>query len=148
MKILFTLALLCAPASFAQGLSVDLLKTGHAIKALHGHVTSAVAWRRATGLMLASADIIDWRTTYIGVVNGPNCEENPVFQNAGGCKINKPRFNVVKGAILGVVLAEELTPKLPHQDFWNRTFIIGNVAGSIALGIVDGSNIHVLVTQK
>jgi hypothetical protein len=134
----------------AQGISVDLMKLGHAVKQMHGHVTSATEWRRATGAVLASADIIDWRTTYIGVVNGVDCEDNPVFQTGSGAchKIDKPKFNFVKGLILGILAAEEITPKLPHADNWSRSFTIANVAMAAVLIPVDISNIHVLVTQK
>jgi hypothetical protein len=148
MKRFLLTAILAAGAMQAQSVSIDLGKAFYGAKRLHGHVTSAVEWRRATGILLASADIVDWRTTYVGVVNGSYCELNPVFQAADGCKLNKPKFSFVKGLILGVVASEEIAPALPHSDVWNRTFTIANIAMAAVLIPVDVSNIHVLVNQK
>ena len=143
MKKLILTAILAAGQLRGAGLSIDLGALIHGVR--HDRMTN---WRRATGAIAIATDIVDWRTTYIGVVNGGDCEQNRFFNPSGACGVlNKPRFNFVKGLVIGLVAAEELTPKLPHSAAWNTAFIAGNVGLGITLGTVDIHNINVLTTK-
>ena len=111
-------------------------------KALHNRTSPSTKIRRITEIVVVGFDIADWRTTYIGVDRG-FCELNPLLVTKP-CILNRPKLNLVKGAVIGVVGLEEAYSYKWGTDNSNKVITILNVAGAIPLGTAVINNIYQL----
>lgn len=138
MRILILAAMMAMSAN-AASFSINPVTIVKAMRKAPGTTRA----RRISEAVLIGLTVADYRTTIRGMDRG-FCELNNYLVGPDGCRVNRPKFTLVKSGVVAFAAMQEIPGWHRKSDVWNRVFLISNIGLSVPLAAGVVNNYRVL----